>query len=183
MNQKKKTTIPLLDIGGEGRYKFAINLNPSALKTLGPNKGDQIPNRIEGRAETIPLPNDSVEVIIMERTPLRDTAVEELVRVLAPGGTIILRHHFDGICNPHDRAMKRIVGVCRIEQIILNGQPLQQLTIERLGVPPLIGLMSRFHLSTPRPGLMGHCPKPAPRVWDQMLSLRWLLDSSKLDST
>jgi len=28
MNQKKETTIPLLDIGGEGRYSTAINLIP-----------------------------------------------------------------------------------------------------------------------------------------------------------
>jgi len=133
MNHHVKKTIPLLDIGGEGRYESAINLNPRALKTLGPNKGSPIPNRIEGRAEAIPLPNDSAAVIVMERTPLRDVAIDELFRVIAPGGTIVLRHHADGICNPHDRVMKRIDGVYLVEQIILDGQLLQQLTVKHLG--------------------------------------------------
>jgi SAM-dependent methyltransferase len=136
MNHQVKKTIPLLDIGGEGRYESAINLNPRALKTLGPNRGDPIPNRIEGRAEAIPLPNNSVQFIVMERTPLRDAAVDELVRVLAPGGKIVLRHHVDSYvdstCDPHDRALKRIDGVSRIKQIVLDGQPLQQLTVERI---------------------------------------------------
>jgi len=129
MNEKMKPTIPLLDVGGEGRYSTAINLNPRPGKTLGPDKGDPIPNRIAGRAEAIPLPDQTVEFIIMERTPLRDAAIDELVRVLAPGGTIILRHHIDGNCNPHDRVMKRIDGVTRLEKIALDGQLLQQLTI------------------------------------------------------
>ena len=58
-----------LDIGGEGRYADAWNLNPSAVKTIGPNRGQMIPRRIPGRADVIPLPDHSVDQVIMERTP------------------------------------------------------------------------------------------------------------------
>jgi hypothetical protein len=55
-----------LDIGGEGRHAEAWNLNPSPVKTLGPEKGLPIPRRIAGRANAIPLPDHSVDRIIVE---------------------------------------------------------------------------------------------------------------------
>ena len=82
----------LLDIGGEGRYANAWNLNPSHVKTLGPDKGKPIPHLILGRAQDIPLPDQSVDRIVSEQTPLTRRALVEIARVIAPGGEIVLRH-------------------------------------------------------------------------------------------
>jgi hypothetical protein len=62
----------ILDIGGEGRHPTAWNLNPRATKTLGPDRGEPIPRLIRGRGESIPLPDRSVDVVIVEQTPLQD---------------------------------------------------------------------------------------------------------------
>ena len=92
--------IKLLDVGGEGRFGQAVNLNIRSVKTLGPNKGAPIPSYLRGRADEIPLPDATVRVLVMERTPLSRASVIELRRVVIPGGFIILRHHAS-IINPH----------------------------------------------------------------------------------
>ncbi|WP_145081850.1 hypothetical protein [Aureliella helgolandensis] len=79
----------MLDIGGEGRYENAWNLNPRSLKTIGTEKGLAISRHILGRGECIPLPDGCVQQIMMERAPLRRAAVFEMVRVIVPAGTII----------------------------------------------------------------------------------------------
>jgi hypothetical protein len=119
-------TIKLLDVGGEGRYKDAWNLNPRSRKSLGPDKGVAIPRRIFGRAECIPLPDRSVRQIMMERAPLRRAAVFELVRVIVPDGTIILRHHAGSGRNPHMMAQQLIDADLSVQQIEIGCQGLQQ---------------------------------------------------------
>lgn len=100
----------VLDIGGEGRHSEAWNLNPSCVRTLGPRRGLPIPKLIPGRAEAIPLPNQSVDVIIMERTPLRMEAIHEIRRVIRRDGTIILRHALPPIDEPHRTACHLLSG-------------------------------------------------------------------------
>lgn len=124
--------IALLDVGGEGRYATAINLNPRAEKTLGPDKGEPIPNRIDGRAEDIPLPDRSVQAIVVERTPLRDDAIGEIARVATDDATLVFRHAVDQHSDPHGRVKQRIDGKVDVETVTLDGQVVQQITI-RLG--------------------------------------------------
>lgn len=126
-------TVAFLDVGGEGRYATAVNLNPSAEKTLGPDKGQPIPNRIDGRAEKIPLPESSVKTIVVERTPLKNEAIEEIARVAADDATLVFRHPVDEHSNPHARVKKHIDGEVKVDQIDLDGQTVQQLTIRRFG--------------------------------------------------
>ncbi|WP_145211009.1 hypothetical protein [Planctomycetes bacterium TBK1r] len=121
-----RTKIELLDIGGEGRHENAWNLNPRSLKTLGPDKGVAFPHHIFGRAERIPLPNRSVQQILMERAPLRRAAVFEMVRVIVLGGTIILRHHADSRHNPHVMAQELIDADFAVQRITVARQELQQ---------------------------------------------------------
>ena len=45
-----KEHIPLLDVGGEGRFSLAVNLNPMPIKTLGPEKGQPIARRLHAHA-------------------------------------------------------------------------------------------------------------------------------------
>lgn len=120
------TNIKLLDVGGEGRHKIAWNLNPRSLKTLGPDKGLPIPRHIFGRAERIPLPDSSVQQLLMERAPLRRVAVLEMVRVIVAGGTIILRHHCGSGYNPHAMAQEMIAAEFSVRRIVLGRLELQQ---------------------------------------------------------
>jgi ubiquinone/menaquinone biosynthesis C-methylase UbiE len=115
-----------LDIDGEGRHNEALNLNPSPVKTLGREKGMPIPRRIVGRAEAIPLPDHSVDRIILERTPLRRDAVDEIIRVIAPHGKIILLHvPYPGL-NPHRLARRLIRGRVSVRKVIIGSQMLQE---------------------------------------------------------
>ena len=112
--QQSGSASPLtLDIGGEGRHPFAWNLNPSRVKTVGPQTGQPIPRLIVGRADAIPLADDSVSVIIVERTPLRLAALREIWRVAAAGALIVLRHARPPWSDPHQLAANVFDAPCR----------------------------------------------------------------------
>jgi len=128
-----KTSIFLLDIGGEGRHAEAWNLNPSAVKTRGPDVGARIPRLILGRAQAIPLPDNSVDIIIVERTPLRMAALREIQRVIHEQGTIILRHALPPNIDPHRLARDLIPGHAEQRKIQISGQWLQETTFECKG--------------------------------------------------
>ena len=116
----------MLDIGGEGRYDEAWNLNPSSFKTRGPNRGAPIPRLIRGRAEAIPLADNSVDVIVVERTPLSPAALFEIKRVIFADAIIVLRHAMPPICDPHRRAYEVLPGRIRRRQIFVCGQWVQE---------------------------------------------------------
>ena len=120
--------VSLLDIGGEGRYPGALNLNPSRTRTLGPHRGMPIPCHLFGRAESIPLSDCSVLKIIMERTPLRHAAVDEMLRVLRPEGSMVLRHTVTSTSNPHTEILRRLVGQGSLRRIRLGKQSLQEIS-------------------------------------------------------
>ncbi len=117
--------IELLDVGGEGRLKRAINLNVSSVKTLGKNKGQPIPHFLRGRADAIPLPVNSVRTLVMERTPLTEAAVVEIQRVTAPGGYIILRHNAS-INDPHRLANAVLGKAVATSKMAIGSQIVQQ---------------------------------------------------------
>lgn len=116
----------ILDIGGEGRYPDAWNLNPSPVKTIGPERGAAIPNHIPGRADAIPLPDQSVHRIIVERTPLTAAAVRELARVIAPRGEVILRHAVPPGIDPHATAREILAGRASQSASWVGGRLLQE---------------------------------------------------------
>jgi ubiquinone/menaquinone biosynthesis C-methylase UbiE len=129
----------VLDIGGEGRHPEAWNLNPSHVKTLGKNRGKPIPQHISGRADDIPLPDSSVDRIIVERTPLRVAALQEIARIIAPKGTIILRHVPLPNGDPHAFAKRILFGRISQRIIHLGGQVVQETAFTEIQgneVPP-----------------------------------------------
>jgi hypothetical protein len=121
----------VLDIGGEGRHSEAWNLNPRQYKTFGPQRGELIPRWIEGRGERIPLPDGTVEVVIVERTPLVPATLAEIARVASPTARIILRHvpvhHFD----PHRLAVQALQGTIERGTITIGSHTLQETVISR----------------------------------------------------
>ena len=121
-----KAVVFVLDVGGEGRYAEAWNLNPSAVKTFGPDRGPPIPRLIVGRAERIPLPDNSVNLIISERTPLRREAFSEINRVISTEGRVILRHALPPGFDPHREAYGLLSGQMRRRTIVTPGNRLQE---------------------------------------------------------
>ena len=106
-----------LDIGGEGRYEDAWNLNPSAVRTVGPNRGELIPRRIPGRAEAIPLLDHSVDQVIMERTPLRKDSLYEIAHIVNGHGRLVLRHAMLPNVDPHLLARAILPGRVRQRRV------------------------------------------------------------------
>ncbi len=116
----------ILDVGGEGRYPEAWNVNPSAVKTLGRDQGQPIPRRIAGRAEAIPLPDKSADIIIVERSPLRVAALHEIARVITSDGVIILRHACLPNHDPHSFAKRILPGTAKSRIWRLGERVLQE---------------------------------------------------------
>ncbi len=116
----------IVDIGGEGRYPQAWNINPRELKTLGPQRGQPIPRHIRGRADRLPLPSGSVDLVIVERTPLSRNALHEIVRVVSPDGFVILRHAPTPNGDSHELAKQIIPGFVSQQIVRLGNQSVQE---------------------------------------------------------
>ena len=83
-----------IDIGGEGRYAGAVNLNPSATTTtgLGVPAGSPIPNHVSGTGSAMPFPARYADILTCENTPLLPGTAAEIARVIKPNGRIRLLH-------------------------------------------------------------------------------------------
>lgn len=81
-----------VDIGGEGRYPGAINVNPIGSTSTTGAPGRPIPNLVMGRAEALPLASGVADLVTVENAPLRAGAADEIARVLKPGGQVRLLH-------------------------------------------------------------------------------------------
>jgi hypothetical protein len=125
----------VLDIGGEGRHADAWNLNPRRYKTFGPQRGELIPRWIEGRGERIPLPDGSVEVLIVERTPLVPATLAEIARVASARARIILRHVPVHHLDPHRLALQVLKGTIKRGTITIGSHTLQETVICRAEAP------------------------------------------------
>jgi hypothetical protein len=122
----------VLDIGGEGRYPTAWNLNPRALATLGAGRGRPIPRLIRGRGESIPLADNSVDVLIVERTPLTTALLLEMRRVAKPSAIAILRHAVSPLGDPHRRALAVLKGTGRQRMTRIGRQAVRQTVVRFL---------------------------------------------------
>ena len=121
--------LELLDIGGEGRHADAWNLNPSAVKTFGAERGQPIPRHLSGRADQIPLPDRSVRQIIMERTPLLTAGLREIARVITADGRVTLRHRVVAGRDPHAPAVRLLGGQSCQRTYYLGPHELQETVI------------------------------------------------------
>jgi hypothetical protein len=119
----------ILDIGGEGRHAGAWNLNPRTRRTIGNDSGQPIPRLIRGRGESIPLRDKSVDVLIVERTPLLMATLREMLRVAKPSATAILRHAVTPLGDPHRLALQILQGKHRRRITMIAGQPVWQTVV------------------------------------------------------
>jgi hypothetical protein len=79
-----------IDIGGEGRYPEAYNLNPSSKGTVPPWTNKDIPNHVCGVGESIPVPSGTVDYITLEGVPMSPAMISEIARVIKKTGHIRL---------------------------------------------------------------------------------------------
>ncbi len=119
----------ILDIGGEGRHPEAWNLNPRCRKTVGKQRGELIPLLIQGRGESIPLPDRTVDVLIVERTPLRLATLTEMLRVARPSAMIVLRHAIAHQFDPHELAVQMLKGTVEQRPGMIGQQAVQETVI------------------------------------------------------
>ena len=124
----------VLDVGGEGRNTAAWNLNPSRVRTFGPQRGQPIPRLIQGRGEAIPLADGSVDLLIVERTPLRPATLAEILRVSRSTATIVLRHVVTPGGDPHRLALEYLQGEVTRDWFKIGSHAVRETTI-RLGLP------------------------------------------------
>lgn len=123
----------ILDIGGEGRHPAAWNLNPRTTKSVGSQIGQRIPRLIRGRGECIPLASHSVDVVIVERTPLRAPVLREILRVARPGALVVLRHAELPWFDPHRHALRLLPGQVSRSAVKVGDRLFRETTI-RLGL-------------------------------------------------
>jgi len=93
---KKKAGVPLhLDLGGEGRYSDAININPQPHTSTTGEWGREIPFWVKGRSDDIPFADNTIDKITVENAPISLKSIQEMLRVLRPRGHIYLSHPED----------------------------------------------------------------------------------------
>ena len=90
-----------LDIGGEGRYSDAINLNPLSYTTTTGVSGQPIPNHFLGFGDSIPFGGARISYISIENTPISPRMIDEVKRVWIPDGKIVLSHPDDYATKVH----------------------------------------------------------------------------------
>lgn len=98
-----------IDVGGEGRHRRAVNLNPRRETTTSGVPGRPIPRLVQGLGEQMPFRSQTADVLTVENTPLRPGAAAELGRVIRSGGIIVLKHPADYA----ERAHRQVIEIVR----------------------------------------------------------------------
>lgn len=110
-----------VDVGGEGAYRGAINVNPGTTTTTTGEPGLQIPNRVAGTAQEIPLPSRSADLVTVENAPIHGSAPAELARIVRPGGTVRLTHPLSYAEKHHGRVRELVGGKAVVRVSEANG--------------------------------------------------------------
>jgi RHS repeat-associated protein len=79
-----------LDIGGEGRYAGAINVNTQAFTSTTGTAGRAIPSLVQAAGERLPFADRSANIITLQHAPIRPGTISEIARTIRPGGEIRL---------------------------------------------------------------------------------------------
>lgn len=119
----------ILDIGGEGRYVGAINLNPQPITSTTGEAGRIIPNWVPGMGIDIPFPKKVVDIIHLENAPINTDVMWEMQRVMRPRGEIHLSHPREYADSYYEK-LKSIFKDAHIERV--NN-----------------GIISEFHITMP----------------------------------
>ena len=119
-----------IDIGGEGRYPNAINVNPNTTTSTTGTAGRTIPNHVPGRGERLPFGARNADGISLENAPITAQTAAEIARVIKPGGSIRLVSPSDYAAAAHKRVIDSISG-CNVQQSTVNGITTTTITVPR----------------------------------------------------
>jgi len=108
--RRATTGTVVIDVGGEGAHRGAINLNPNLTTSTTGAPGRPIPNLVLGVGERLPFASHSADTLIVESAPVRAGSAQELARVIRPGGTIRLVHPSDYARAAHQSVIDAVVG-------------------------------------------------------------------------
>jgi hypothetical protein len=118
-----------IDIGGEGRYSDAVNVNSGYFGnppvTSGPSMqgyagtaGRPIPNVVLASGEALPFADQSIDIITLQNTPIRPGTISEITRVIKAGGEIRLVGPKLIVEDLHKQIAQRVGG--NIYQVTIN---------------------------------------------------------------
>jgi hypothetical protein len=108
-----------IDIGGEGRYPNAVNVNPNTVTSTTGTAGRPIPNRVAGTGQQLPFGNAVADGISLENAPILPRTATEIARVLKPGGSVRLVSPADYAKVAHQRVIDAVWG--HVQQTTVNG--------------------------------------------------------------
>jgi hypothetical protein len=107
-----------VDIFGEGYFKGAINIGMAERTTTTGIQGSRVPNLIYRRfsftkANALPIADHTADLVTSESGPIGFPGIaEEIARILAPGGTVVLYNPLSE--EPaHDRVAKAVGGTVK----------------------------------------------------------------------
>ncbi len=120
-----------IDIGGEGRYPRATNVNPEDVTSTTGTPGRPIPNRVPGRGERLPFGTNHAEGISVENTPVSAATAAEIARVIKPGGSIRLLHWYDYASVAHQRVIDAVGEGCTVVQTTKNNYTTTVITVPK----------------------------------------------------
>jgi len=97
-----------IDIGGEGRYPGAINVNPNTTTSTTGTAGRPIPNLVQATGERLPFANQAAQIVTIENTPISQATASQVARVIRPGGEIRLVSPADYARTAHQRVIQAV---------------------------------------------------------------------------
>ena len=110
-----------IDIGGEGLYPGAVNVNPNPVGGYVPGAEGQlavIPNRVSGSSTDIPFPSGTVGQLNLDNAPIGPGTGSEINRVLGSDGSVTLRGP-DSMVGDHQSVIDAVGG--SVEQSVQGG--------------------------------------------------------------
>jgi hypothetical protein len=119
-----------VDIGGEGRYPQAINVNPSAVTSTTGTDGRLIPNRVDAPGENLPFDAHYADGISVENVPIYAQTALEISRVIRPGGSIRLLNPTVYAAVAHQRVIDAIRNGS-VVQTAMNGITTTVITVPK----------------------------------------------------
>jgi len=118
-----------IDIGGEGRYPNATNVNPNNVTSTTGAPGRPIPNHVPGTGQKLPFGNGVADGISLENAPILPETAAEIARVIKPGGSIRLVSPAEYAKVAHQRVIDAVGGT--VVQVTENGITTTTITVPR----------------------------------------------------
>jgi RHS repeat-associated protein len=128
-----------IDYGGEGFHPDAMNVNISPVTTGGGTfvPGQPIPRLILiAPGQRVPRADHSIDIVTVENTTLNTDVINNIARLIRPGGEIRLHHPAPYARTAHPQVQQAVNGSQRSFTV---GAGEQAITVTVIRVPELVG--------------------------------------------